>query len=67
SLTLAGVTNLSAPIFDYTGKAVAAITTPFIHRLNSASHVPVPEARNALLETCRDLSKRMGAGAAVDR
>lgn len=67
SLTLAGVTNLSAPIFDYTGKAVAAITMPFIHRLNSASHVPVPEARNALLETCRDLSKRMGAGAAVDR
>ncbi len=67
SLTLAGVTNLSAPIFDYTGKAVAAITTPFIHRLNSATHVPVPEARNALVETCRDLSKRMGAGAAVDR
>ncbi|RUM24624.1 IclR family transcriptional regulator [Rhizobium vallis] len=67
SLTLAGVTNLSAPIFDYTGEAVAAITTPFIHRLNSASHVPVPEARNVLVETCRDLSKRMGAGAAVDR
>lgn len=65
SLTLAGVTNLSAPVFDYTGKVVAAVTTPFIHRLNSPLNVPVPEARNVLVETCKDLSKRMGAGAAA--
>ena len=64
SLTLEGVTNLSAPIFDYTGKAVAAVTTPFIHRLNSSMHIPVPKARQVLIDTCRDLSRRMGAGAA---
>ena len=65
SLTIAGVTNLSAPVFDYTGKAVAAVTTPFIHRLNLTESSSIPEARTALLETCRDLSSRMGSGLAV--
>lgn len=67
SLTLEGVTNLSAPIFDYTGNVVAAVTTPYIRRLTSAANVPVPVAREALVETCRDLSRRMGAGAAPSR
>jgi DNA-binding IclR family transcriptional regulator len=67
SLTLEGVVNLSAPVFDYTGKAIAAVTTPYIRRLTSTTSVPVPTARQALLETCRDLSRRMGAGAAPIR
>jgi DNA-binding IclR family transcriptional regulator len=67
SLTLEGVVNLSAPVFDYTGKAIAAVTTPYIRRLTSTTSVPVPTAREALLETCRDLSRRMGAGAAPIR
>ena len=33
SLTIQGVVNLSAPIFDYTGQPVAALTTGFITRL----------------------------------
>jgi DNA-binding IclR family transcriptional regulator len=65
SLTITGVTNLSAPVFDYTGNAVAAVTTPFIHRLNLTESSSIPEARTALLETCRDLSLRMGSGLAV--
>ncbi len=67
SLTLEGVVNLSAPVFDYTGKAIAAVTTPYIRRLTSTTSVPVPTAREALLETCCDLSRRMGAGAAPIR
>ena len=63
SLTIEGVTNISAPVFDYTGKAVAAMTTPFIHRLNGMGNVPVDQARELLVETCKELSRRMGAGA----
>lgn len=62
SLTIEGVTNISAPIFDYTGKAVAAVTTPFIHRLTGTDNMPVDQARELLVETCRELSRRMGAG-----
>jgi DNA-binding IclR family transcriptional regulator len=62
SLTIAGVTNLSAPVFDFTGKVVAAVTAPFIHRLNVAYSNSIMHARTALLETCRDLSRRMGSG-----
>lgn len=63
SLTIEGVTNLSAPVFDYTGKPIAAMTTPFIRRLTGVKNVPVPQAREALVRSCQDLSRRMGAGA----
>jgi DNA-binding IclR family transcriptional regulator len=66
SLTIEGVTNISAPVFDYTGKAVAAVTAPFIHRLTGTNNISVDEARELLVETCRELSRRMGAGATKD-
>jgi DNA-binding IclR family transcriptional regulator len=65
SLTIEGVVNISAPVFDFTGRAVAAVTTGFINRLTSPSKVPVREARAALVEACQTLSRRMGAGAAA--
>ena len=65
SLTITGVTNRSAPTFDHTGNAVAAVTTPFIHRLNQIESNSIPEAGTAVLETCRDLCLRMGTGLAV--
>jgi hypothetical protein len=43
-------------VFDYTGNAIAAVTTRFIHRLNLTESSSIPEAHTALLETCRDLS-----------
>ncbi|WP_061934717.1 IclR family transcriptional regulator [Aureimonas sp. AU22] len=64
SLTIQGVVNLSAPVFDFSGKAVAAVTTPFIRRLTGSSNVSVQEAREEIVATCRDLSTRMGSGAA---
>lgn len=66
SLTIQGVTNISAPVFDHTGKAVAAMTTPFIHRLSGTEAVPVEQAREMLVQTCRELSRRMGAGVTDD-
>lgn len=64
SLTIEGVTNISAPVFDYTGEAVAAVTAPYIHRLTGTDNMSVDEARTLLVETCKELSRRMGAGAA---
>lgn len=66
SLTIEGVTNISAPVFDFTGKAVAAMTTPFIHRLTGSAHPTVDEAREILVQTCSELSRRMGSGAAAE-
>lgn len=66
SLTIQGVTNISAPVFDHTGKAVAAMTAPFIHRLSGMENLPVEQARAMLVQTCRELSRRMGAGVRDD-
>lgn len=62
SRTIEGIVDLSAPVFDYTGRVIAAVTTPYIRRISSPSAMPVTEARDALVATCRDLSSRMGAG-----
>lgn len=64
SRNIAGVMDLSAPVFDMTGKVVAAITSPFIRRSNSAGP-DFDDARHSLVETCRELSRRLGAGAAA--
>ena len=67
SLTIRGVTNISVPVFDHTGKAIAALTAPFIHRLSGMEGVPVDRAREMMVQTCQDLSRRLGAGVAVGR
>lgn len=61
SLTIAGITNLSAPVFDFTGYAVAAMTIPFIRRLQEEDPAALARSRTALIETCKDLSLRLGA------
>ena len=66
SLTIAGVWNLSAPIFDFSGKVVAALTIPFIQRLSGTSIVSVEECRERLVALCADISRRLGAGAGAD-
>lgn len=60
-----GVIDLSGPVFDHTGKVIAAVTTPYIHRFKDSPEVDVALARAALIETCSDLSTRMGAGTLV--
>ena len=34
SLQVNGVTNISVPIFDHTNNAIAAVTIPFLQRVN---------------------------------
>lgn len=60
SLTIEGITNLSAPVFDFTGQVVAAMTSPFIRRISAEGHSGVPEARAALVQTCTELSRKLG-------
>lgn len=66
SHNIAGVIDLSAPVFDFNGSVVAAITTPFIQRNNSVS-LRCDEAMESLVATCHELSRRLGAGAAEPR
>ncbi len=66
SFTIEGVRNLSAPIFDFRGRVVAAVTIPFIRRLTGTSVVPLEETRALLLETCDRISRQIGAGATLD-
>lgn len=65
SLLIEGVVNLSAPVFDDSGTVIAAITTPFIRRLSGTETMCVDAARAVMVEICRDLSRRMGSGAAI--
>ncbi|MBE3640438.1 IclR family transcriptional regulator [Mangrovicoccus algicola] len=61
SQTIAGVQNLAVPIFDFTGQPVASVTIPFIQRLSGTSIFPPEYCRDALVEMCRDISRRLGA------
>ena len=63
SLTIEGVRNISAPIFDFSGLPVAAVTIPYIRRLSASLNVTADEARGALMEMTGQLSRQMGAGA----
>lgn len=63
SLTIEGVINISAPVFDYSGQVVAAITIPFIRRLSGTSYASVDESREKLIALTQDISRRLGAGA----
>ncbi|MCC9620381.1 IclR family transcriptional regulator [Thalassospira sp. MA62] len=66
SLTIGGVLNLSAPIFDFSGKVVAAMTVPFIQRLSGTSTVSADECRARLVDLASDISRRLGADARID-
>jgi len=63
SLTIEGVENISAPIFDFRGNPVAAVTIPFIRRLTDRSSVTADAATAALSKTASELSRRIGASA----
>jgi DNA-binding IclR family transcriptional regulator len=58
SLQISGVHNFSFPVMDVSGKAVAAMTMPFLFRTDLASNLD--EARNALGEAAAELSRLLG-------
>ena len=57
--TAAGVTDLCAPIFDFSDGAVAALTVPYLKQRDVA--VTVTAARDALLAAARRISSGLGA------
>ncbi|NVK33454.1 MAG: IclR family transcriptional regulator [Rhodobacteraceae bacterium] len=63
SLTLGGVYNISAPIRDFSGQVVAAMTIPFVERLSGTSIKTIEESREALQNVCRSISRQLGATA----
>lgn len=59
SYQVKGVTNLSVPILGENGRAVAALTVPFIQRLRPPASVD--EAKDLLAKACREISGAVGA------
>lgn len=63
SMVIEGVRNISVPIHDHSGQTIAAMTIPFIKRLNHASSVSRTQVRRALLEAGENISRRLGSNA----
>ena len=61
SMVIDGVLNISVPISDHAGDVIAALTIPFIKRLNDPNFVSKTEARKKLIGTGREISKLLGA------
>lgn len=61
SFVVRGVVNISAPVLDHSGQAVAALTIPHIERLGDA--VSIAHCKEQLINASRDLSKALGAEA----
>jgi DNA-binding IclR family transcriptional regulator len=59
SLAVEGVTNISAPIFDFHGNVVAALTVPYLPQ--RAATVPIGEVQRLTLEAARTISINLGA------
>ncbi|WP_380055432.1 IclR family transcriptional regulator [Falsihalocynthiibacter sp. SS001] len=64
SSVIAGIHNISVPVFSYSGEIVAALTTPYMKRLHTHNDPPRDVARKALIAAGHRLSERIGAGAA---
>jgi DNA-binding IclR family transcriptional regulator len=59
SLAVAGVTNISVPIFDYLGHIVAALTIPYMPQ--RAATVSLERVRDLAIEASRAISSELGA------
>jgi DNA-binding IclR family transcriptional regulator len=62
SFVIKGVVNISAPIIDHTGRAVAALTVPHIQRFED--RVSFAECCRAAIETAARLTRSVGGGVA---
>ena len=62
SLQIDGVTNISVPIFDHTDQAIAAVTIPFLQRINrnSPNDLNLIKTTKLLKEQALQLSKNLG-------
>ena len=62
SLQIDGVTNISVPIFDHTSQAIAAVTIPFLQRINRSfqNDLSLIKTTNLLKAQALKLSKSLG-------
>lgn len=60
SLQIKGVTNITVPIFDYSNKAVAALTIPFVDRIIKDNQLNIKQVTNVLVSYGKKLSLDMG-------
>jgi DNA-binding IclR family transcriptional regulator len=58
SFMIRGIVNISAPIFDHTDEAVAALTVPHMQRLND--RISFTECCQGLIETATRLTRGLG-------
>lgn len=63
SLQISGVHNFSFPVMDVEGRAVAAMTMPFLLRTDLSSSMD--DARSSLREAAEELSAHLGHGTAA--
>ncbi len=62
SAQTAGVINLSAPVLGADGKAIAALTVPYITLINTPGAPDISSTIHLLTETTRRLSEMAGSG-----
>ena len=60
SLAIQGITNISFPVFDNSGYAIAAITTPFLNRFNEINQLNIGQTAKILETYSLNLSKQLG-------
>ena len=60
SLAIQGITNISFPVFDNSGYAIAAITAPFINRFNETNQISIDQTAKTLETYSAILSKQLG-------
>ena len=61
SLQIDGVTNICSPVFDHTNQAIAAITIPYLHKINrSKNELNIKDATKLLKAKAAILSKSLG-------
>lgn len=60
STRMAGVSDLSCPIFGFDGHVAAALTIPFLTAIDDAPHVSIEEALELLRSTARQISTVLG-------
>jgi DNA-binding IclR family transcriptional regulator len=62
SFYVGGVVNISAPIIDHSGHAIAALTTPHIKRLDA--NISFEQCTKELVKAAKHLSTSLGGGTA---
>ncbi|WP_104402383.1 IclR family transcriptional regulator [Vibrio penaeicida] len=60
SYVIKGVVNISVPLTDYSGQAIACLTVPLIENVEGDNRTIRKECREAMLEAAQYLSEQMG-------